>query len=107
MDALLTRAGARMGVFITAWNPLSRRMPEGWNRRMQRCLLERLRRHTRFRANGALRRWREEHLLVVADPRPMLRCARLFRQRGVVVVRRGQPVCLSLLCYRCVPTSQS
>ena len=35
MDALLARHGARCAVFVTAWNPFSRRMPAGWNRRMQ------------------------------------------------------------------------
>ncbi|HVC59454.1 MAG TPA: DUF3293 domain-containing protein [Acetobacteraceae bacterium] len=98
MDALLTRAGARTGVFVTAWNPLSRAMPSGWNRRMQRRLGERLRRHVTLPAAGSLRRWHEAHLLVAADPRPVLRLARLFRQRGVVLVARHQAVRLVLLC---------
>jgi len=97
IDALLARTGARAGVFITAWNPLSHAMPAGWNRRMQRRLEERLRRHVTLRAGGSLRRWHEAHLLVAADPRPVVRLARLFRQRGVVLVARHQAARLVLL----------
>ena len=97
MDALLVRAGSRQGVFVTAWNPLSRRMPEGWNRRMQLCLAARLRRCVCVPAEGSLRRWHEAHLLVLGNPRPVLRLARVFRQCGVVVVARGQPARLVLL----------
>ena len=39
---------------------------------------------------GAARGWREEHLLVVADPRRVAVLGRRFRQAAVVVVRRGQ-----------------
>lgn len=97
MDALLARIGARTGVFVTAWNPLSRAMPAGWNRRMQRRLSERLRRHVMLPASGSLRRWHEAHLLVAADPRPVVRLARLFRQRGAVLVARHQAARLILL----------
>ena len=100
LDALLADLATRTAVFVTAWNPLSRRKPDGWNRRMQRRLGERLRRYRTLCASGSLRRWREEHLLVVADPRPVTRLARLFHQRGEVVIRRGQPAQLVLLCYR-------
>ena len=41
-DALLAALAARSAVFVTAWNPMSRRKPDGWNRRMQRRLGERL-----------------------------------------------------------------
>jgi hypothetical protein len=97
MDALLARRNARTGVFVTAWNPLSRAMPPGWNRRMQQRLSERLRRYVTLPARGSLRRWHEEHLLVAADKRPVMRLARLFRQRGVVLVARHQPARLVLL----------
>lgn len=100
MDALLGRTGARTGVFVTAWNPSSRAMPAGWNRRMQRRLEERLRRHMTFPASGSLRRWHEAHLLVAADPRRVVPLARLFRQGGVVLVARHQATRLVLL--RCV-----
>jgi hypothetical protein len=97
MDALLARLGARTSVFVTAWNPLSRRMPVGWNKRMQRRLSERLRRYVSLPASGSLRRWSEAHLLVVADARPVMRLARIFRQRGLVVLARHQPARLVLL----------
>ncbi len=97
MDALLARIGSRTAVFVTAWNPLSRAMPANWNRRMQRCLGERLRRYACLPADGALRRWHEAHLLVAAHPRPVVRLARLFRQRGVVLVARHQAARLALL----------
>lgn len=97
MNALLARLGARAGVFVTAWNPFSRAMPAGWNRRMQRCLGERLRRYRSLPADGSLRRWHEAHLLVAADERPILRLARLFRQRGVVLVARHQAARLLVL----------
>ncbi|MGA3401167.1 MAG: DUF3293 domain-containing protein [Acetobacteraceae bacterium] len=97
MDALLHRIGAPSGVFVTAWNPLSRAMPTGWNRRMQRCLSERLRRYASLPADGSLRRWHEAHLLVAADPRPVVRLARLFRQRGVVLVAPRHAARLVLL----------
>lgn len=100
MDALLGRTGARTSVFVTAWNPFSRAMPAGWNRRMQRRLEERVRRQVTFPASGSLRRWREAHLLVAADPRRVVRLARLFRQGGVVLVARHQAARLVLL--RCV-----
>lgn len=97
MDALLAELGTRTGVFVTAWNPRSRRMPLGWNERTQRRLIERLQRYVSLSASGSLRRWHEAHLLVLADPRPVVRLARVFRQRGVVVVVRHQPARLVLL----------
>lgn len=94
MDALLTAHGARVGVFVTAWNPGSRRMPTRWNRRMQQLLKQRLRRYSTLPAEGSWRRWREEHLLLLAEPRLALRLARQFRQMAVVVVKRGQHAAL-------------
>jgi Protein of unknown function (DUF3293) len=99
MDALLAGIGARTGVFITAWNPLARAMAAGWNHRMQRRLSERLRRYVSLQASGSLRRWHEAHLLVAADIRPIVRLARLFRQRGVVLVVRHQAARLVLLSW--------
>ena len=97
MDALLARLGVRQAIFITAWNPFSRRMPSGWNRRMQQRLAGRLRRFRMMPADGAWRRWHEAHLLVAADPRVILAVARRFRQRAVVVVQRGHAARLLLL----------
>ncbi len=62
-------------------------MPEGWNRRMQQRLRERLRRHTALPAESSLGRWREDMLFVRADPRVVLRLARIFRQCAIVVLR--------------------
>jgi len=92
MDALLRDHGCRDGVFITAWNPLSRRMPPGWNRRRQIALAERLRRVKVVAGQGRWRGWREAHLLVLAHPERVRRLARLFRQYAVVQVRIGQTV---------------
>jgi hypothetical protein len=96
-DALFMRLRARAAVFVTAWNPLSRRMPDGWNHRMQRRLRECLRRPMVLDAEGSLHRWREAMLLVPGDPRPVVRTAARFRQRGVIIVRRGQKARLRLL----------
>jgi hypothetical protein len=99
-DALFALLGSRFGTFVTAWNPRSRRMSEGWNRRMQQRLAERLRRSLVLPADGSLGGWHEAHLLVAGDPRPVLRLARIFRQRGVVSVRRGGVSHLRILCQR-------
>ena len=96
-DAVFAHLHARTGALITAWNPFSQRMPDRWNQRMQRALADRLRRHPTRSATGSLHHWREAHLLVVADPRFVLRIARCFRQRGIVILRRGQQVRLALL----------
>jgi hypothetical protein len=97
---VVVRIGRRSplsGVFITAWNPYSRRMAEGWNHRMQSRLHERLRRFVIHPADGALKRWHEAHLLVVADLQPIARIARIFRQQAIVVVQQGRPARLVLL----------
>jgi Protein of unknown function (DUF3293) len=96
-DRLFALVNARVGVFITAWNPRSRRMPDGWNRRRQQCLRQCLRRFTVLDAEGSLRRWREAMLLVAGDPRPLIRIAACFRQHGVAILRRGQKTRLRLL----------
>ena len=62
-------------------------MPDGWNRRMQRRLRERLRRHQVVRAESSLGRWREDMLFVHADPRIVQRLAHIFRQCAIVVLR--------------------
>jgi hypothetical protein len=97
-DRLLQQLGSRSGAFITAWNPMSRRMPEGWNDRAQRRLRERLRRFRSLPADGVRGRWHEAHLLVaVADLRPVLQVGRIFRQRAIVVVQLARPAKLVLL----------
>lgn len=97
LDTLLRLFGQCQAALITAWNPLSRRMPEAWNHRMQHRLRMCVRRWTVREAAGSLGRWREAHLCVLADPRPCLVLARRFRQRAIVVLRRGQPVRLVVL----------
>lgn len=94
MDAVLASHRARVAVFVTAWNPMSRRKPLAWNQRMQRRLDSSLRRYRVMPAAGSWRSWREEHVLVFADHRPVLQLARRFRQAAVVVVRRGQSAAL-------------
>jgi hypothetical protein len=95
-DALFTLLGARVGVMITAWNLRSQRMPDGWNHRMQQRLRQCLRRFVVVDAEGSLHRWREAMLLVGGDPRPVIRLAARFRQRGTVILRRGQNTRLRL-----------
>ena len=95
--ALLRRLGARSATIVTAWNPRSRRMPDGWNRRMQRLLRQRLRHATVVDAEGSLKGWHEEMLLVTGDFRPCVRLAVRFRQRAVVIVHQGQKVRLRFI----------
>lgn len=91
MDAILAQLGARTGVLITAWNPFSRRMPIGWNQRMQQRLQQHLGRRPTLPASGTLGGWHEVHVLVAGNPRPTVRLAKLFRQTAVVAVARNQP----------------
>ena len=99
MDQVLAGLGAHEGVFITAWNPRSRRMQEAWNRRMQRQLDSRLRSIPKRTACGRLGRWWEEHIFAGVDIRRAKILARQFRQNGLVVVRTGQPARLLILPY--------
>jgi hypothetical protein len=96
-DLLFDRLNGRAAVLLTAWNPLSRRMPDGWNHRMQARLRLCLRRFVVLEAEGTLHRWREAMLLVAGDPRPLIRLAARFRQRAVVILRRGHSARLRLL----------
>jgi Protein of unknown function (DUF3293) len=96
-DALFTHVQSRTGTLLTAWNPFSRRMPDGWNARIQQRLRLRLRRSSVLEAEGSLQRWHEAMLLVGGPPAPAIRLARHFRQRAVLVVRKGVKVRLVLL----------
>jgi hypothetical protein len=96
-NALFAAIDSRTGTLLTAWNPLSRRMADGWNERMQRRLKLRLRRRVVLDAEGSLHDWREEMLLVGGPAAPAIRLARQFRQRAVVTLRRGAPARLALL----------
>ena len=97
VDALLARLGVREGGFVTAWNPFSRRMPDGWNRRMQVRLQAAARRLPGAPGHGGDGRWREAHWLLGAEPRRLLVLARRFRQAAIVTVARGQPARLRLI----------
>jgi Protein of unknown function (DUF3293) len=91
MEALLRRMGSRQGGFVTAWNPLSRRMPRGWNERMLVRLRAAARRLPCAEGWGRGERWAERHLLIAADPRRIAVLARRFRQRAIVVLVRARP----------------
>jgi hypothetical protein len=91
MDRVLLSHSARTATFVTAYNPLSRVMPPGWNHRMQIRLRQSLRRRHVVWGRGTLGRWSEVHLLVFSDPAPVRRVARHFRQNGIVIVRHRQP----------------
>ena len=97
--ALFEMLGAPEAALVTAWNPRSRRMPEGWNRRMQARLRERLRRGLVIDGEGVLGGWHEAMLLVADDPRRTIRLAVVFRQRAVVIVRRRRRAELRLAPY--------
>jgi hypothetical protein len=97
MDTMLRALGGRHGGFITAWNPASQRLPDAINRRRQNRLAGCLRRVRFVQAQGSLRRWREDHLLVAADPRLLAVLARRFGQHAIVVLRARQPARLLLL----------
>jgi hypothetical protein len=91
MDGLLLSYGVREAVFITAYNPYSRVMPPGWNRRMQARLRGFARRRPVLSGIGSLRRWSEAHLIVFGEATPVRQLARRFRQYAIVVVRKGHP----------------
>jgi hypothetical protein len=97
VDALLRRLGARQGGFVTAWNPFSRRMPRGWNDRMQARLRVAARRLPAAEGWGGNSDWKEQHLLLAADPRRIAMLARRFRQNAILAVQLGRPARLVLL----------
>jgi len=90
MEALLRQYQVREAVLMTAWNPMSRRMPLGWNMRAQLRLQERLRRFVTLPAEGGWRHWQEHHVLVFAPRAPILRLAGIFRQAAIVFVGTGR-----------------
>jgi Protein of unknown function (DUF3293) len=96
VDRLLASRGCRTATFVTAFNPYSRRMPPGWNRRMQARLARTLNQPTSHRpialpGTGSWRGWCEQHLLLLGDPGPAIHLARRFRQHAVVVLSLRQP----------------
>ncbi|HEV7268061.1 MAG TPA: DUF3293 domain-containing protein [Falsiroseomonas sp.] len=91
MDALLRANGVRSAGFITAWNPFSRKMPRGWNERMQARLREAMRGRVIAQGWGRAEGWAEQHLLVAGDTGAIAALARRFRQNAVVIVARDRP----------------
>ncbi len=83
---------ARPAVFLTAWNPRSRRMPLAWNLRARLAGCAEIR-----EGEGVLRGWREEMLLAEVAPRRAAVLARRFRQHAIVVTMPGRPARLVLL----------
>jgi hypothetical protein len=100
MDALLRQRGARAAGFVTAWNPFSRPMPPGWNRRFQARLRDAARGAVLAEGWGRGRGWAEHHLLLAGDPRRIAVLARRFRQHAVVTVRPGHPARLLWVAVR-------
>ncbi|WP_051212885.1 DUF3293 domain-containing protein [Rubritepida flocculans] len=90
-DRWLLRHGAAQGVFLTAWNPLSRPMPGRWNARAMAALRRALGPAAHETGEGALGRWREAMLLAALSRTAARRLARRFRQAAVVLVPRGRP----------------
>ncbi|WP_439595832.1 DUF3293 domain-containing protein [Falsiroseomonas sp.] len=91
LDALLAARGVRQAGFVTAWNPRSRRMPPGWNRRQQDRLRQAARSRVLAEGFGRAGAWAEHHLLLAGDPRRLAVLARRFRQWAIVVVAAGRP----------------
>jgi hypothetical protein len=88
---LLRQLGARQGAFLSAWNPMARSKPSGWNLRAQARLQQAARRRCYVQAQSQPRRaaharWIEDQLFIAADLRVVLVLARQFRQRAIVSV---------------------
>lgn len=90
-DAWMARHGTREAVLITAWNPMSRPMPDRWNAAAQARLTRELRGAVIETGEGALNGWREEMLLVARPLRALRRLARRHRQAAVVWLRHRRP----------------
>jgi hypothetical protein len=97
LDDLLARSGTREAVLLTASNPRSRRMPQGWNARMMQRLRQCLRRRLVLQGESGTGPWLERQCLVLGAPAWGIHVARHFRQNAVLVVRRRQPVRLWVL----------
>ena len=99
VEALLRRLGARRGAFVTAWNPRSRRMPRGWNERMQGRLRKAARHLAMAEGWGRGEGWAEQMLLLAADPRRIAVLARRFRQNAIVALGQRRPARLILISW--------
>jgi hypothetical protein len=98
-DRLLAARGVREAAFVTAWNPFSRPMAAGWNRRMQARLAAAA---PGLPATGGWRRWSEEHALLFVNRRRAAVLAGRFRQNAFVIVVTRQPARLVWTSRSCV-----
>ncbi|HEV7457847.1 MAG TPA: DUF3293 domain-containing protein [Roseococcus sp.] len=96
-DAWLAAHGVRAGAIITAWNPMCRKQPPGWNARAQDRLRAATRRWPRAEGFSGTARWQEHNLLLAANPRLVAVLARRFRQAAILVLRNGGPARLRAL----------
>ena len=91
MDRLLLARRQREAAFVTACNPFSRRMPPGWNERMQASLTRAASRRIILPASGSWRRWSESHIAVFGSFLWTVVLARKYRQHAIVILRLRQP----------------
>lgn len=91
------RRGTHRGILLTAANPGSRRMPSGWNARMNRRLLEAARRLDPVPAHGQFGPWREDGFLLSTSPSRARVLGRRFRQNAMVVLGNDGRAALLLL----------
>ena len=94
-DRWMARHGAPLAGFITAWNPLSRRMPPRWNAAAQARLRRDLRCHAVLEGEGRLGHWAEAMLLTTADPGTLRRLMHRHRQAAIVLIPRGRRATLA------------
>lgn len=88
---------------------MGRRLPQGVNTRRMRALQQAARRLIYLTGQGTGQTtwgatrgatnnpWAEDHLLILAPPGRLISLARQFRQRGIVIVRRGQAARILIL----------
>lgn len=97
LDSLLRAHGARQAALLSACNPWSRKMPDGWNRRMHQKLTQQLHRVATLPAEGRWHRWAERHRLVFLSQAQAATLARKYCQNAIVMLRIGQPPVLVVL----------
>lgn len=81
---------------LTAWNPMGRRRPDGWNARAQARLVASLRPWPREEGVSGTARWQEHNLMLGLPPRAARRLARRWRQAAILLLGRGRP---ARLCW--------
>ena len=93
-DRWLAGHRAASAVLITAWNPMSRPMPDAWNARAHARLLRLLGRRPHVEGMSGTADWQELTVAVPGDERFGRRLARRLRQRAFVLLHRGRPTLL-------------